>query len=203
MEGHGPSWPSAMEGHALSWPRPEPRPQRRTRQSASLQGKGRSAHRDGRDGARPSTGKANGGPRSLVAVPHGGPCSVMAASPNHDPKHGRDGARPSMKKPNGGPWLVGKCFLIKGTPLHRTPGPRTRLAHPPRKPSLAEIPWNSNPLGTEKISHYPALLRLAHDLRTIFSKAKLDCQRENFENLLSCKVHPTPQSNKEAQVLLN
>jgi len=98
---------------------------------------------------------------------------------------------------------MGKCFLMKGRLLYRTPGPRRRLAPPAHKPSLFEIRWDSNPLGTERICYHPPRLRLAHDLRTIFSKAKLDCQRENFENLLSCKVHPTPQSNKEAQVLLN
>jgi hypothetical protein len=109
MKGPGPLWPPLlMEGHAPSWPqalpvpkrthtRTEPRPQRRTRRSASLHGKNMM------EGHGPSwplllmEGHALSWPQALP-VP-----KRTQHEPNHDPKDGRDGARPSMEKPDEGP----------------------------------------------------------------------------------------------------
>jgi hypothetical protein len=106
--------------------KPEPRPQTRTRRSASLQGKGRSAHRDGRDGARPSTGKANRGPRSLVAVPHGGPCSVMAAARTTTPNTDATERVPPGKRAIGAPRRTRRSASLHGENQWRATVPRGR-----------------------------------------------------------------------------
>ena len=124
MEGHGPSWPRSqgrpqMEGYAQIWPRSQ----------------------DGRDGARPSRGNPNGGPRSLVAaIPRppadGGPCSDMATIPRRtrrsaslQGKTQMEGHGPLVAVRNGGPCSVMAALKPWGS-LPARPPPKKILDRP-------------------------------------------------------------------------
>jgi len=63
---------------------------------------------DGRDGARPSRGKPDGGPCSVMAAPWRAmvPRGRKEDFAMNGPEDGRDGARPSRGKPDGGPCSV-------------------------------------------------------------------------------------------------
>jgi hypothetical protein len=161
MAGHGPSWPQggirdSVEGHAPSWPLLLGR---HITQTVRPQ--------DGRDGARPSTGKPMEG--HGPSWPQGGiRDSVEGHAPSWPlllgrhitqtvrPQDGRDGARPSTGKPmagHGPSWPQGGIRdsveghapswpLLLGTPYHtnREATDATERVPPRENPWRATVP---------------------------------------------------------------